>query len=182
MAKEKSKFQQRLDGFLRNLFFEENGRPKSADLLYSFLLAILFLLMYLLAFLFLLDPIEKLLSGSSVTVRNIAEYILPAAAGSIICLLIRHFMKEKAKLVLAAYLWMTVLLIAVMLFALLLIDWSDAKTEYGLFMALIGFPLIAAILTGGIPALILHRRQLKEKAQEEKEQEEKAKERPSWYK
>ncbi len=133
MARERSKFQQKLDGFLRVLFFEENGKPKSADLLYSFLLAILFVLIYLTAFTLLLEPIEKLLSGASVTVRNIAEYILPAAAGSVLCLLIRHFLKERGKLALAAYLWMTVLLAAVMLFALLLIDWSDAKTEYGLF-------------------------------------------------
>ena len=72
---------------------------------------------------------------------------------------------------------MTVLLIAIMLFALILIDWSDPKTEYGLFMALIGFPLIASILTGGIPALILHRKKMKERAETEK-----PKERPSWYK
>ncbi|MBR4165523.1 MAG: hypothetical protein IKR43_04740 [Lachnospiraceae bacterium] len=177
MAKERSKFQQKLDGFLRTLFFEESGKPKSADLLYSFLLAILFTLIYLMAYMLLLDPIEKLLSEASVTVRNIAEYLLPAAAGSALCLLIRHFLKERGKLALAAYLWMTVLLAAVMLFALLLIDWSDPKTEYGLFMALIGFPLIASILTGGIPALILHRNMMKKRAEAEK-----AKERPSWYK
>lgn len=177
MAKERSKFQQKLDGFLRALFFEENGKPKSADLLYSFLLAILFTLIYLMAYMLLLGPIEKLLSDASVTVRNIAEYILPAAAGSALCLLIRHLLKERGKLALAAYLWMTVLLIAIMLFALILIDWSDPKTEYGLFMALIGFPLIASILTGGIPALILHRKKMKERAETEK-----PKERPSWYK
>ena len=177
MAKERSKFQQKLDGFLRTLFFEESGKPKSADLLYSFLLAILFTLIYLMAYMLLLDPIEKLLSDASVTVRNIAEYLLPAAAGSALCLLIRHFLKERGKLALAAYLWMTALLIAVMLFALILIDWSDPKTEYGLFMALIGFPLIASILTGGIPALILHRKKMKERAETEK-----PKERPSWYK
>ena len=83
MAKERSKFQQKLDGFLRTLFFEESGKPKSADLLYSFLLAILFTLIYLMAYMLLLDPIEKLLSDASVTVRNIAEYLLPAAAGSV---------------------------------------------------------------------------------------------------
>ena len=177
MAAKQSKFQQKLDGFLRNLFFEENGKPKSADLLYSFLLAILFILIYLMAYMLLLGPIEKLLSDASVTVRNIAEYILPAAAGSALCLLIRHLLKERGKLALAAYLWMTVLLIAIMLFALILIDWSDPKTEYGLFMALIGFPLIASILTGGIPALILHRKKMKERAETEK-----PKERPSWYK
>ena len=180
MAKEKSKFQQKLDGFLRNLFFEESGRPKSADLLYSFLLAILFTLIYLTAYILLLGPIERLLSACSVTLRNVAEYLLPALAGSCVCLLIRRLLKERGKLALAAYLWMAALLIAAMLFALLLIDWSDARTEYGLFMALLGLPALCSVVTGGIPAWLLHRRQ--KKAQEAaKAAEKKAKERPSWY-
>ena len=182
MAKEKSKFQQKLDGFLRNLFFEESGRPKSADLLYSFLLAILFTVIYLAAYVLLLGPIESLFSAWSVTARNVAEYLLPALAGSCVCLLIRSLLKEKGKLALAAYLWMAALLVAVMLFALLLIDWSDARTEYGLFMALLGLPALCSVVTGGIPAWLLHRRQKRKAREAAKAAEEKAENRPSWYK
>ena len=42
MAKERSKLQRRIDAFTRVLFLDENGKPKSATFLYSFLLAILF--------------------------------------------------------------------------------------------------------------------------------------------
>ncbi|MBQ6293492.1 MAG: hypothetical protein IJK77_06455 [Lachnospiraceae bacterium] len=181
MAKERSKFQQKLDGFLRTLFFEESGKPKSADLLYSFLLAILFTVIYLAAYVLLLGAVENLFSGCSVTVRNIAEYILPALAGSLVCLLIRKLLKEKGKLALAAYLWMAALLIASMLFALLLIDWSDARTEYGLFMALLGLPALCSVVIGGIPAFLLHRRERRKKEQEAAAEKQKAKERPSWY-
>jgi len=71
---------------------------------------------------------------------------------------------------------MAALLIAVMLFELLLIDWSDARTEYGLFMAVVNLPGIASVLTGGVPALLLYRRERKARAEREK-----VRERPSWY-
>ena len=176
MAMKRSKFERKLDGFFRGLFFEENGKPKSASLLYSFLMAILFILVYGACYLLLLGPLEKAFSGASVMIRNLVEYVAPALAGSALCLLFTLLPGEKKGLVAGAYLWMGALLAAVMLFELLLIDWSDARTEYGLFMAIVNLPGIASVLTGGIPALLLYRRERKAQAAREK-----AKERPSWY-
>ena len=177
MVGKRSKFERKLDGFFRGLFFEENGKPKSASLLYSFLMAILFILIYGASYLLLLDPLEKALARTSVLLRNLAEYLVPALAGSAVCLLFTLLPGEKKGLAAGAYLWMGGLLVAVMLFELLLIDWSDARTEYGLFMAIVNLPGIASVLTGGIPALLLYRRERKAQAAREK-----AKERPSWYK
>ena len=177
MAGKGSNFQRKLDGVLRSLFLEENGRPKSAVLLYSFLLAILFVLLYGASYLLLLGPLESALSGAPVWVRNLAEYVVPALVGSIPCLLIAFLPGGKKRLVLGAYLWMGGLLVAMMLFELLLIDWSDAATEYGLFMAIVNLPALASVLTGGIPALLLYRREQRAQA----EAESKAAERPSWY-
>ncbi len=176
MTAKRSKFQQRLDGILRGLFFEENGKPKSAALLYSFLLAILFVLIYVVCYLLLLGPLESLFSGASVPVRNGVEYLIPALAGSGLCLLFTLLPGEKKGLVAGAYLWMGALLAAAMLFELVLIDWSDAGTEYGFFMVLLGLPGILAVLTGGIPALLLYGREKRRKAQREA-----VRERPSWY-
>ena len=176
MAAERSKFQRHLDRFFRGLFFEENGKPKSANLLYSFLLAILFLLIYGTSYLLLLDPLERAFAGASVAVRNGMEYVIPALVGSAVCLLFTLLPGEKKGLVAGAYVWMGALLIAVMLFELLLIDWSDARTEYSLFMAIVNLPGIAAVLTGGIPALLLYRRERKQKAAQAA-----PKDRPSWY-
>ena len=177
MAGKGSNFQRKLDGVLRGLFFEENGRPKSAVLLYSFLLAILFILVYGASYLLLLDPLEAAFSAAPVWARNLAEYVIPALVGSVLCLLVAFLPGDKKRLVLGAYLWMGGLLVAMMLFELLLIDWSDAATEYGLFMAVVNLPALAAVLTGGIPALLLCRREQKARA----EAESKAPERPSWY-
>ena len=142
---------------MRGLFFEENGRPRSASLLYSFLFSFLFLAIYAAAYLLFLGPLETLLSGASVAVRNLAEYVLPALAGSAACLAVILLVREKRAEAACAYLWMGILLLGMMLFELFLIDWSDARTEYGLFMALIGLPGILSVLSGGIPALLIHR-------------------------
>ena len=56
MAMKRSKFDRKLDGFFRGLFFEENGKPKSASLLYSFLMAILFILVYGACYLLFCQP------------------------------------------------------------------------------------------------------------------------------
>ena len=176
MAAERSKFQRRLDSFFRGLFFEENGKPKSANLLYSFILAILFILIYGAGYLLLLDPLERAFSGAPVAVRNLAEYLVPALAGSAICLLFTLLPGEKKGLVAGAYVWMGGLLVAMMLFELLLIDWSDAGTEYSLFMAIVNLPGIASVLTGGVPALLLYRREQKRRTAQET-----VRERPSWY-
>ena len=176
MAAERSKLQRHLDSFFRGLFFEENGKPKSANLLYSFLLAILFLLIYGASYLLLLDPLERAFAGASVAVRNIMEYVIPALVGTVVCLLFTLLPGEKKGLVAGAYVWMAALLIAVMLFELLLIDWSDARTEYGLFMTVVNLPGIASVLTGGVPALLLYRRERKARAEREK-----VRERPYWY-
>ena len=176
MAGKGSNFQRKLDGVLRGLFFEENGRPKSAVLLYSFLLAILFILVYGASYLLLLGPLESALSAAPVWGRNLVEYVVPALVGSAFCLSIALLPGDRKRLVLGAYLWMGGLLVAAMLFELLLIDWSDAATEYGLFMAIVNLPGLASVLTGGIPALLLCRREQKARAEEESKAA-----RPSWY-
>ena len=158
MAVKRSELQRKLDGFMRGLFFEESGRPTSASFLYSFLLALLFILLYALSYLLLLDPLETAFRGSSTAVRNLVEYLVPALAGSAACLAILLLLGEKRSLAAGAYLWMGALLLGMMLFELFLIDWSDARTEYGLFMAILGIPGLVSVLSGGIPALLLCRR------------------------
>ncbi len=164
MAKERSQFQRKLDSFFRSLFFEESGKPKSASLLYAFLLAFLFLLVYVGTYLLLLGPLESWLSTASVPVRNAVEYAVPALAGSAVCILILFALGEKKYLALEAYVILAVLLVFSFLVELLLIDWSDAKTEYGLFMVILGIPALLSVLSGGIPALLVYARERRKRA------------------
>ena len=177
MAKERSKLQRRIDSFTRALFLDENGKPKSATFLYSFLLAILFGGIYAAAYLLLLDPLNNAFSGLSTFWQNVLEYLLPALVGSVPCVLsIFLFRGENKRLVPCAYLWLAALLVLFMLAALLLIDWSDAATEYALFWMLLGLPLAVSAAVGGIPAFLLYRKTLKKR-----EAEEQIKQRPSYY-
>lgn len=177
MAKERSKLQRKIDSFSRALFLDENGKPKSATFLYSFLLALLYAAIDAAAYLLLLDPLEHAFSGASVTVRNAAEYLVPAIAAAIPCVALFFAFRKKRQLVPCAYLWMTAMLLAMMLFMLLLVDWSDGWTDYRLFLRLLALPAALSILSGGVPAFLLYRRELKK----QKAAEQAAPKRPSYY-
>ena len=177
MAKERSKLQRKLDAFSRALFLDENGKPKSATVLYSFLLAVLYTVIDAAAYLLLLDVLEAALSDAPVWARNVVQYLVPAIVGSIPCVGLFFLLRERKNLVPCAYLWMAVLLVGMSLAELLLIDWSDAATEYGLYMVLLGIPGILSVAVGGVPAWLLYRRYLKREA----ERKAQAPKRPSYY-
>ena len=177
MAKERSKLQRRIDSFTRALFLDENGKPKSAAFLYSFLLAVLFAAIYAAAYLLLLDPLHEAFSGLPVFWQNLLQYLIPALAGSVPCVLsIFLFRGEQKRLVPCAYLWMAALLVFIMLAELLLIDWSDAWTEYQLFLVILVLPIAISIVCGGVPAFLLYRQWLNRRRKEEQTPK-----RPSWY-
>jgi hypothetical protein len=178
MAKERSKLQRWVDSFTRALFLDENGKPKSATFLYAFLLALLFVAVYIAAYLFLLDPLHEAFSGIPTFLQNVLQYLVPALIGSVPCvLLIFLFRGENKRLVPCAYLFLAIMLVLIMLAELLLIDWSDAKTEYTLFWMLLGLPLLLSVVCGGVPAFLLwcHIRN------KQKKEQAKAPNRPSYY-
>ena len=178
MAKERSKLQRWIDSFSRALFLDENGRPKSATFLYAFLLSLAYIGVYVAAYLLLLDPLHAAFSGFSTFWQNVLEYLIPALAGSVPCvLLIFAFRGENKRLVPCAYLFMAGILVLILLGELLLIDWSDARTEYTLFWMLLGLPLLLSVVCGGTPAFLLYRRELKKR----KAEREQAPQRPSYY-
>ena len=178
MAKERSKLQRWVDSFTRALFLDENGKPKSATFLYAFLLALLFAGVYVAAYLLLLDPLHEAFSGIPTFWQNVLQYLIPALAGSVPCVLLMFaFRGENKRLVPCAYLFLAIMLVLIMLAELLLIDWSDAKTEYTLFWMLLGLPLLLSVVCGGVPAFLIWRR-IRNK---QKKEQEKAPNRPSYY-
>jgi hypothetical protein len=178
MAKERSKLQRWVDSFTRALFLDENGKPKSATFLYAFLLALLFAGVYVAAYLLLLDPLHEVFSGIPTFWQNVLQYLIPALAGSVPCVLLMFaFRGENKRLVPCAYIFMAVMLVLIMLAELLLIDWSDAKTEYTLFWMLLGLPLLLSVVCGGVPAFLLWRH-IRNK---QKKEQAKAPNRPSYY-
>ena len=180
-GKEKTAFGRTVDAFCRALFLTEDGRPKSAAFLYSFCLAILFLLLYLLSYLLLLDPLERLFAGVPAGLRNLMEILLPALAGSVPCVCLFFPLKKNRNLVPAAFLWLLVLLIGSMVMMLLLCDWSDGGMEYRLFLYLLAAPAGASLLIGGTASALLFRAFSRKEAAAAQAAEERASARPTWY-
>ena len=59
----------------------ENGKVKSTLLLYSFCLCWVFIAVYAALFVFLLDPLDALVSGAPGIVAHVVEAVVPALVG-----------------------------------------------------------------------------------------------------
>ena len=179
MAKKQSGFEKRIDEFARVTFLTKDGKPKSAVWLYAFMLSILFALIYLAVYLasgFLLGKVWP--DGSVPAI--LLQYLVTMTIGSGLCLLSCLLFKGPRRcFVWYAYIWLSVLLVMMVLTSLLMCDWTSGEggSIFWQWCVLIFFPSILSILTGGIPAWILWRRELRKK----QEAEATAKARPSWY-
>ena len=81
MARQRSSLQGKIDHICRVIFLTEEGKPKSTTLIYSFSLSLLFIVVLLVSYWLLLEPLENAFEGNSVLLRNIMEYSVPALVG-----------------------------------------------------------------------------------------------------
>ena len=162
-SKEPSKFQRKLDALSRAVFLTDDGKPRSADLLYGFCLSLLFCIIYGASYLLLIGPIEQFFGGSAVPeaggagrLAQIAEYLIPALVGSVPCLALFLIRKMKHNLLPMAYVWMAVLLVGS---ALAMIGICADGEEYALFWLIVGIPFALSTLIGGAGAVLLYARE-----------------------
>ena len=156
--KERSKFSRKVDAFARSVFWTKDGRPQSSFLLYAFCLSLLFALLYLAAFLLLLEPIERLFASAPLRVRQIAEYLIPAIIGSVPCVAFFFLTKKHRGMVPVAFLWLAFLMIAAAAAMAFIVD---DKQEYGLYWLIVGIPWAVSVIIGGTAAWTLYIRYLK---------------------
>ena len=175
MAKEQSKLSRKIDQVCRTLFLTEEGKPKSASMLYSFCLGLLFIAVYITAYMLLIDVFEKAFAECSVTFRNLAETILPGLIGSIPCVALMFLLKTKKSLVPAAYVWIAILTVGIFI-AMIFI--AEDKVDYQLFWAIVGAPLLVCVISGGLVSFFLYR---KMKAKEDGDLQRTAGKRRSYY-
>lgn len=156
--KERGRLSGKIDGIFRSLFFPEGGQSNSAALLYSFCLSLLFIAVFVASYMFLVDPLEVLFQNSSVAVRNIVEYIVPAIVGCIPCLALSFaFRGPKMSIVPLAFIWICVITLLMCVTMAFAADKSNWKTEYGLFLKLIGLPMFISAILGTIGSQIIYR-------------------------
>lgn len=131
----------------------ENGKIKSTFLLYAFALSFVFLAAYGIAFVLLIDPIEHLFSGVSPLLAGVLECLIPALAGTGLCLLCQKAARNKA-LAPAAFVFLAVA--AVALGALTLSVLEDG--EYGFFFTLfIQIAVVPIAMGGGATGCVWYR-------------------------
>ena len=174
-GKERSNLSKKIDGWARAIFLTKEGKPKSASLLYSFALALFFVVVYVAVFTLLIPLIEKGLSGTPVWVRNCAEILIPAVLGSLPCAGMGFVSKKRPELIVQAYAWLAVFF--VMTLIIMLLTAGGNTSALGMMVFALLAPFFAAIVIGGTAALLIYRKKMNERAREEKE-----KNRPSYYK
>ena len=144
--KEQSKLSKKIDHLCKVIFLTEEGKPKSARLLYSFCLSLLFTVIYFFTFFLLIDVIENMFINSSTQVRYFMEVLIPAIIGSVPCVLLSFaFKNENISLVTAAYRWMAILIVIILFLGIFYFDPDD----YISFFSILGIPGILSILCGG---------------------------------
>ena len=135
---------QRAESFWSAFRLTENGHVKSTLLLNSFCLSILFLAVYFAAFYLLTDPIHNMLSAAPTAVEGLVNALLPAIAGTAVCALAHLICKPQT--VLAAYLWLLVLSLAILITMLLMLRGQGGTALFlSLFVMLVPAPLIFGI-------------------------------------
>lgn len=155
----REKWKKRGDSFWNIFLFTKDGRIKSTLVIYSFCLSILFLVIYILAYLLLLDGLDSLLAGKMPTwLVNLLESVIPALIGSMLCCLPHFALKEK-KLIPLAYTWLLLYAVGAVIYILAGLPAEDRWIAMGLILLVVPSTLI---LGGGLSAFLYlrHRRSL----------------------
>lgn len=156
--KERSAFSRKVDEICRVVFLTEEGKPKSTLLVYSFSLALLFIAVYMISYVFLVDAIERMLASSSVLVRNIFEYLVPGVLVSIPCVSLSYLCKKRMNMIAAAYSWLDLIVILAFVGMTFTADKSDWLTDYSLFLMIVGIPMLISAISGTIGSQIIYRK------------------------
>ena len=133
----------------------ENGRVKSTRMLYSFGLCWVFAAVYGAAIALLIGPLHMLMAGSPVFLENLVTALVPAVLGTAVCCLTWLLPGDKRKLP-AAYLWLTLLMLACLIALLVLLKGEQGAQILALqFFGM--FVLVPLIMGDGMSILLFYR-------------------------
>ena len=143
------------DSFWSAFQMMENGRVKSTLMLYSFCLCWVFAAVYGAAIALLIGPLHMLMAGSPVFLENLVTALVPAVLGTAVCCLTWLLPGDKRKLP-AAYLWLTLLMLACLIALLVLMGGEQGAQILALqFFGM--FVLVPLILGDGMSILLFYR-------------------------
>lgn len=143
------------DSFWSAFQMVENGKVKSTLMLYSFCLCWVFAAVYGLAIALLIGPLHTLAAGIPVFLENLITALVPAVLGTAVCSLAWFLPGDKRKLP-AAYLWLTLLMLACMIALLVLLRGERGAQILALqFFGM--FVLIPLVLGDGLSIFLFYR-------------------------
>ncbi len=136
--------------------FTKNGRMKSGTLVYSFSLAGLFLIVYGAVYYFLIDFLAPLTESMPIWASDLVGAVVPAVAGTLICMLPVLLLSER-KYALLAYLWLAVFSLVFLI--AMIIQLKNEKDALLIFIRLYLIMVPASLITGSAAAWFLYRKQ-----------------------
>ena len=142
MTERDKKWKKRGDAFWSAFLFTKDGKPKSALMIYSFCLSIVFMACYFLLYALALNLMEGLLNKIPDIALTLLQTAAVSAIGMLAALLLHMIFKDK-RLMLTTAAWMVVYVIAIVITLLILTHGQEGSGS-----------LIALVLTAaGIPIL-----------------------------
>lgn len=151
------RWKERGDAFWGIFLPTKNGRVKSTLVLNSFCLSILFLAVYAMAYLLLLDGLDAFLAGKMPLFWiNVLESLIPALIGTFVCNVL-HFVFAEKRLVPAAFVWLLLYAVAVTAY---LLAYSPAEAR-GTTLKLLMMVVPPCVLSGCALSAFLYLRHRK---------------------
>ncbi len=139
------KKESKADKFWNIFLFTKNGKLKSTLIVNSFSLSLLFMAIYGLSYLMLIDPLENMLAARyGVALASFAESAVPALAGTVLCCSLFFVFRDK-RLVPGAYVWLLLFSLFVLFYLLVTLQSGDR----GVFLSLYGMIVPAPLILGG---------------------------------
>ena len=133
------------DGFWSALQLTENGKPKSALLVYIFCLSLVMLAVYAGAFFVVIQGLHDLTAGLPVFFGNLIQALAAAMVRLLVSILL-HFALPDKRLMFGTYLWLTLYAAACLITLLIFLRGTGAVgmllTFYGWFVAI---PLVLGL-------------------------------------
>lgn len=136
--------------------FTKNGKMKSGTVVYSFSLAVLFVIIFGAAYYFLIDVLAPMTDGLPIWVSDMIGAIVPALVGGVICLIPVYFLSER-RYALLAYIWIAVF--AVMFLIAMIILLKNEPDALSIFIRLFVIMVPAPLLIGSGSAWYLYKKQ-----------------------
>lgn len=136
--------------------FTKDGKMKSGTVVYSFSLAVLFLIIYGAAYYYLIDVLAPMTQGLSIWASDTIGAVIPAVIGGLICLIPVVLLPER-KYALFAYIWIAVFALAFLI--AMLVQLKDEKDALNVFLRLFVIMVPAPLIIGGGTAWYLNKKQ-----------------------